>query len=112
LLVPNLHRCPHGDGDACEEWQVEQLDRELAELVAGPSGWIDGMPADKRDGTRNALIEAQRQWINFREAECRRKLTWAYMSARTERGFLANCRLNMTFHQRKDLREEYRFSSR
>jgi uncharacterized protein YecT (DUF1311 family) len=102
-------RCPHAKGDACEEWRFEQLDKELAGLLNGPSLWIDAMPADKRDGARAALLEAQRQWINFREAECRRELTWAFATARTERGFLASCRINMTLHRRKDLERLYRF---
>jgi uncharacterized protein YecT (DUF1311 family) len=105
-------RCPHADGDACEEWRLEQLEQELVELLSRPSDWIEGMPANKRDGARAALIEAQKQWINFREAECRRMLTWAFATAMTERGYLAHCRVNMTFHRRNDLQEAYRFEPR
>jgi uncharacterized protein YecT (DUF1311 family) len=104
--------CPHADGDSCEEWEFERLDKELAELVAGPNDWIDGMPAHRRDDARAALAEAQMQWIKFRDAECRRELTWSYMTARTRRGFLANCLLNMTFRRRNDLQEAYKFKVR
>ena len=105
-------RCPHADGDTCEEWRFELLDKELAELVAGPNDWIDGMPTQLRDDARAALVEAQAQWIKFRGAECRRELAWSYATARTKRGFLANCLLNMTFHRRKDLQEAYKFKPR
>src|SRR5262245_57119605 len=105
-------RCPHADGEDCEEWRFEQLDKELAELVAGPNDWIDRMPAQLRDDARTALVEAQAQWIKFRDAECRRELTWSYMTARSKRSFLANCLLNMTLHRRNDLQEVYRFKPR
>jgi uncharacterized protein YecT (DUF1311 family) len=105
-------RCPHADADSCEEWRFEQLDKELAELVTGPNDWIDRMPAQLRDDARATLAEAQAQWIMFRDAECRRELTWAYATARTKRGFLANCKLNMTFHRRNDLQNAYKFKPR
>jgi uncharacterized protein YecT (DUF1311 family) len=105
-------RCPYNDGDVCEEWRFEQLDKELAELIAGPSDWIDSMPAQLRDKARTALAEAQTQWIKFRDAECRRQLTWSYMTARSSRGSLANCMVNMTFHRIHDLQEEYKFKAR
>ena len=104
--------CPHANADSCEEWRFDRLDKELAELVAGPSAWIDGMPAERRGDARAALAEAQTQWIKFRDAECRRELTWSYGTARTNRGFLANCLLNMTFHRRNDLQEAYKFKAR
>ena len=104
--------CPHADADSCEEWQFERLDKELAELVAGPNDWIDGMPAQFRDDARATLAEAQRQWIKFRDAECRRELTWSFATARTGRGFLAHCLLNLTFHRRNDLQELYKFKLR
>ena len=105
-------RCPHADGDSCDEWRFEQLDKELAELVAGPNDWIDGMPAQWRDDAHAALAEAQTQWIKFRDAECRRELTWSFATARTRRGFLANCLQNMTFHRRNELQEAYKFKPR
>ena len=101
-------RCPHADGDSCNEWRLERMERELANLIAGPSEWIDGMPAGLQDRARAALNEAQKQWIAFRDAECRRELTWSYATARTERGFIANCRLNMTFHRLESLQKLYK----
>ena len=105
-------RCPLDDGDSCEEWRFEQADKELADLVGRPSEWIDGMPAHLRNAAREALVEAQTQWTRFRDAECRRELTWSYPTARTKRGFLANCLLNMTFRRRTDLQEAYKFRPR
>ena len=105
-------RCPHADGDTCAEWRLEQAEKELAALVAGPNEWIERMPAQMRDRARAALAEAQSEWIKFRDAECRRELTWAYMTAQTERGFLANCRANAVFHRRNDLDKAYKFTRR
>jgi uncharacterized protein YecT (DUF1311 family) len=104
-------RCPHTDADACEEWKVEQLDQELAAMMTRPSPWIDRLPVALRDDARTALQQAQQQWIAFREAECRRELTWSFGTARTKRGFLAWCRHNMTLHRRDRLQELYRFTS-
>jgi uncharacterized protein YecT (DUF1311 family) len=105
-------RCPlSGSGD-CGDLGSQKLDEELAALLAAPSEWIDRMPAQLRDNARAALKEAQNEWINFRDAECRRKLTWSYITAMTERGFLASCALDMTFHRRNDLLEQYKFRPR
>src|SRR5437660_2532983 len=111
-ISAETERCPHSDGDACEEWRFELLDKELAELVAAPNDWIDNMPAQLRNDASAALIEAQAQWIKFRNAECRKELTWSYATARSKRGFLANCLLNMTFHRRNDLQQAYKFRPR
>ena len=105
-------RCPHTSNDSCNEWRFEQLDRELAELVAGPNEWIDSMPAQLRDDARAALTEAQTQWIKFRDAECRRKLSWSYMTAMTKRGFLAGCLFSLTSARRDNLQKLYKFRLR
>jgi len=105
-------RCPHTDSASCEEWRLARVEEELAAMLSRRSVWIEAMPADKRDRARAALLEAQKQWVNFREAECARKLTWAFATAMTERGYLAQCRLNMTQHRRNELEREYRFAPR
>ena len=102
-------RCPLSGRDDCGNLGSRKLDEELTALLAAPSEWIDRMPTQLRDNARVALKEAQDEWIKFRDAECRRKLTWSYMTAMTERGFLANCAGNMTFQRRNDLQERYRF---
>jgi uncharacterized protein YecT (DUF1311 family) len=102
-------RCPLSGRDDCGDPGSQKLDEELAALLAAPSEWIDGMPTHLRDNARAALREAQAEWIKFRDAECRRKLTWSYMTAMTEHGFLANCARNMTFHRRNELLEQYKF---
>ena len=96
-------RCPLSGRDDCGDLGSQQLDEELAALLAAPSEWIDRMPAQLRDNARAALKEAQNEWIKFRDAECRRQLTWSYMTAMGERGFLASCANGMTFHRRDDL---------
>jgi uncharacterized protein YecT (DUF1311 family) len=102
--------CPHSGNDACEAWQVERMDKELAALIAGPSKWIDRMPENLRSDARAALAESHARWLQFRQAECQRKLTWSYMTARGRDGFLANCALNLTFHRRNDLQKDYGFN--
>ena len=102
-------RCPLSGRDECGDLGSQKLDEELAALLAAPSEWIDGMPAQMRDNARAALKKAQDEWIKFRDAECRRELTWAFATAMTERGFLANCARNMTFHRRNDLMQHYKF---
>jgi uncharacterized protein YecT (DUF1311 family) len=102
-------RCPLSGRDECGDVGSQKLDEELAALLAAPSEWIDGMPERLRDNARAALKEAQDEWIKFRDAECRRKLTWSYMTAMTERGFLAHCARNMTFLRRNELMEHYKF---
>src|SRR4051794_14692963 len=96
-------RCPLSGRDECGGFGSQKLDEELAALLATPSEWIEAIPTQLRDNARAALKQAQDEWIKFRDAECRRKLTWSYMTAMTERGFLANCARNMTFHRRNEL---------
>src|SRR5690349_12550140 len=81
LADPATAPCPLSGGDACHEWRLEKLDEELAALISGPSEWIAGMPEQSRDKARSALNEAQKQWIQFRQAECRRLLTWSFGTA-------------------------------
>jgi uncharacterized protein YecT (DUF1311 family) len=107
-----LAPCPYADGDSCLEWRFERLDNELALLIAAPSEWIDMLPVHLRDEARAALADSQIQWLRFRDAECRRELTWSFATARTPRGFVAYCRLNMTFHRLNKLKELYKFKSR
>ena len=104
-------RCPLSDGEDCEEWKVKRADDELTALLTQPSAWIDRMPEEFRANARAALLEAQGTWIAFRDAECRRELTFSYATAMTKRGFLAHCALNMIFHRRNDLMEWYTFKS-
>jgi uncharacterized protein YecT (DUF1311 family) len=105
-------RCPHADENACAEWRLDQLEQELAEMLNRQSAWIEGMPANKREIARAALIEAQKQWNNYRDAECRRKFTWAFATAMTERGYLAHCRIDYTSLRLGQLQDEYRFLRR
>jgi hypothetical protein len=83
--------------------------QELAALIAGPSDWIERMPPQSRDAARAALVEAQAQWIKFRDAECHRQRTWSHASAMTPRGLMASCQLNATFHRRNELEKLYTF---
>lgn len=101
--------CPRSGSDACRDLGLQKLDEELAALLAAPSEWIDAMPAQFRDGARAALQEAHAEWIKYRDAECRRELTWAFATAMTERGFLVNCVRNMNLHRRDDLMRLYKF---
>ena len=102
-------RCPRSGSEACRDLGLQKLDEELAALVVAPSEWIDGMPAQFRDNARAALQEAQAEWLKFRDAECRRELTWAFATAMTERGFLINCVRNKNLHRREDLMRLYKF---
>ena len=104
-------RCPLSDANDCDRWEVERADEELTALLSQPSEWIDRMPERLRANARAALQEAQANWIKFRDAECRRELTLSYMTAMTERGYLANCALNMIFHRRNELMKQYTFRS-
>ena len=104
-------RCPLKDGDACGEWRFELVDKDLAEVVAGATAWIDQrLPPHLREPAQTALTAAHSQWIQFRAAECRRKVAADVISARTKRGQMAGCLLDMTWRRLQELKQAYQLS--
>jgi uncharacterized protein YecT (DUF1311 family) len=95
-------KCPFNNNDACDEWQTQELEKELAAIVASATTPAQLTP-EQRAQALAALGEAHKRWLEYRDLECRWRVAVDVISARTKRGQLAGCLLNMTWQRRAEL---------
>ena len=92
-------RCAPGvSNDACDQWQFEQADKQLGEVVNNKLSELARRSAIERSNevARASLVEAQRVWQLFRDAECKAKVAANMVSARTRQGLTSACLLSLT----------------
>jgi uncharacterized protein YecT (DUF1311 family) len=98
--------CPHRGLDDCERWEFGQVDRELARAVEEAAAERARRPPGLQR-TRQAsahLLAAQREWLRFRDAECRAIVSMNYISARPEEALTSNCLLALTRQRLEQIR--------
>ena len=66
-------RPPGLGNDGCERWLFGRADEELAAVIERKQGDIDRRSTftDRTTAAKAYLQEAQREWLRFRDAECR-----------------------------------------
>src|SRR5262249_2305936 len=73
-------RCPLTTADACDQWHLEQIDKQLAQVVAEAVEKIEKFAhPDARQEAKDALAESQRAFVTSREADCRAEAAFMYL---------------------------------
>ena len=102
--------CPPGIGsnDACDQWQFEQADKALMRAIESKQTEIERRSTrqDSIEQAKSHLTEAQREWVRFRDAECRARAAANMISARTREGLSSACLFSLT-RQRIDEIKKY-----
>jgi uncharacterized protein YecT (DUF1311 family) len=102
--------CPPGIGsnDACDQWQFEQADKALMRAIESKQTEIERRSTrqDSIEQAKSYLTEAQREWVRFRDAECRARAAANMISARTREGLTSACLSSLT-RQRIDEIKKY-----
>jgi uncharacterized protein YecT (DUF1311 family) len=101
--------CPPGIGsnDACDQWQFEQADNALMRAIESKQAEIEKRSTRQDiEQAKSYLTEAQREWVRFRDAECRARAAANMISARTREGLSSACLFSLT-RQRIDEIKKY-----
>jgi uncharacterized protein YecT (DUF1311 family) len=102
-------RCPLGTAEACDQWHVEQIDRQLAQVVAEAAEKIEKFAhPDARQEAGNALAESQRAFAASRDADCRAEAAFMYLrTAKTRESYTASCIYSLTELRIARLKQRY-----
>jgi uncharacterized protein YecT (DUF1311 family) len=99
--------CPPDLGnDGCERWLFGRADEELVAVVERKQADIDRRSTftDRTTAAKAHLLEAQREWLRFRDAECRAAAAISgLISARTAEGLTAACLYRLTRRRIEEL---------
>jgi uncharacterized protein YecT (DUF1311 family) len=101
-------QCPRGSSnDACDQWAFEQADKELALLVERKLSELDRRSTlqERTERAKSSLQEAQREWVRFRDAECRGRAAANMISARTPQGLTSACLSALTRRRIEEIRK-------
>jgi uncharacterized protein YecT (DUF1311 family) len=100
-------RCPLSTMDACDRWHLEQIDQQLAQVVAEAVEKIERFAhPDVRQEAKEALAESQRAFMASREADCRA----AFMhlrTAKTRESFTISCMYSLNELRIARLKQRY-----
>ena len=92
--------CPGAtSNDDCDRIRFEKVDGELTRAVEARLTQIDRRSTlvDKVERAKSTFSAAQRQWLQFREAECRAQAAFEILiSARTLNALTAGCLNSLT----------------
>jgi uncharacterized protein YecT (DUF1311 family) len=102
--------CPQmGSNDACDQWQLEQADKKLASIVELAVAKIDSFAhPDTRQEAKERFDQAQRLWVQTREADCQAESAFVWLrSARTRQGYTAACMRDLTAGRVVELKKRY-----
>jgi uncharacterized protein YecT (DUF1311 family) len=102
-LVPTARAqdlpCPSGmSNDGCDQWGFEEADKELTLAIESKQSELDRRSTrqDRNEQVKSYMLEAQREWVRFRDAECRGRVAANIISARTRKGLMSECLLLLT----------------
>jgi uncharacterized protein YecT (DUF1311 family) len=101
--------CPFKSSDQCGQWHFEQLDGELAGVVAAVSKRIGEFAhAQSRQEAQDSFMEAQRTWVALRDRDCQAESAFMWLrSAMTRAGYTAGCKSKATSDRIAALRQRY-----
>jgi uncharacterized protein YecT (DUF1311 family) len=101
--------CPPeiGSNDACGQWQFEQADKALMHVIESKQSELERRSSrqDRIEQAKSYLAEAQREWVRFRDAECRARAAANMISARTPAGLTSACLLSLTRQRIEEIRK-------
>jgi uncharacterized protein YecT (DUF1311 family) len=101
--------CPPGIGsnDACDRWQFEQADKALMLAIESKQAELERRSSrpDHIEQAKSYLLEAQREWVRFRDAECRARVAADMISARTLQALTSACLLSLTRQRIEEIKE-------
>jgi uncharacterized protein YecT (DUF1311 family) len=102
-------RCPHSTSDACDQWHFEEIDKQLAQVVAEAVEKIEKFAhPDARQEAKDALAESHRAFVASREADCRAEAAFMYLrTARTRESYTAACMFFLTELRIARIRQRY-----
>jgi uncharacterized protein YecT (DUF1311 family) len=102
-------RCPLSTMDACDRWHLEQIDQQLAQVVAEAVEKIERFAhPDVRQEAKEALAESQRAFMASREADCRAEAAFMYLrTAKTRESFTISCMYALTELRIARLKQRY-----
>ena len=91
-------RCPHNTSDACDQWHFEEIDKQLAQVVAEAVEKIEKFAhPNARQEAKDALADSHRAFVTSREADCRAEAAFMYLrTARTRGSYTASCMYYLT----------------
>jgi len=99
--------CPPGvSGRACSDWLLQRAEEELAAAVERKQGDIDRRSTliERTAAAKAYVIDAHREWLRFREAECRAQAAFeTLISAMTPEAWTTSCRHRMTRRRIEEL---------
>ena len=101
--------CPFKSNDDCDQWQYEQLDKELSAVVEAAIAVMERhAKADWLPEAKLLFMQAHRQWIVLRTDDCRSQVAYpGIISARTSKGKMAECQLTLTDRRIKELKARF-----
>jgi uncharacterized protein YecT (DUF1311 family) len=101
--------CPPGIGsnDACDQWQFEQADKALMRAIESKQAELERRSTrpDRNEQAKSSLMEAQREWVRFRDAECRARAAANMISARTRVGLTSACLFSLTRQRIEEIKK-------
>jgi uncharacterized protein YecT (DUF1311 family) len=101
--------CPPGIGsnDACDQWQFEQSDQALTRAIESKQSELERRSSrpDRNEQAKSYLMEAQREWVRFRDAECRARAAANMISARTREGLTSSCLFSVTRQRIEEIKK-------
>jgi uncharacterized protein YecT (DUF1311 family) len=111
-LVPTARAqdllCPRGiSNDACDQWQLEAADKALTLAIESKQSEFERRSTrqDRKEQAKSYLLEAQREWVRFRDAECRAKAAANMISARTREGLTSECLSSLTRQRIEEIKK-------
>lgn len=101
--------CPPGIGsnDACDQWRFEQADQALLRAIESKQAELERRSKwpDRNERAKSYLLEAQREWVRFRDAECRAWAAANMISARTPQGLISACLFSLTRQRIEEIKK-------
>jgi uncharacterized protein YecT (DUF1311 family) len=100
-------QCPAGIvGRACPHWLLERAEEEIAAAVERKRAEVDRRSTlvDRTTAAKTNLLAAHREWLRFREAECRAEASLETLrSAMTPEAWTVACLHRMTRRRIEEL---------
>ncbi|MBI4365674.1 MAG: DUF1311 domain-containing protein [Deltaproteobacteria bacterium] len=102
-------RCPFRNSDACGQWEFEQVDKQLADVVASALAQIEHFAhPNTRAEAKDRFAEAQRTWASLRDLDCQAESAFQWLrSALTRAGYTAGCKYRLTVARIAELKRRY-----
>jgi len=102
MTQQDMNICAHRDYLAADELLNQQWDRTAAAMRERDAQWGDSF--DERPGYFEVLLESQRAWLQYRDAQCAVEGYWA-RGGSLEPLLVSGCLTLLTRRRTEELRE-------